>query len=344
MVLAILVFATVGLPISGRGQVAFLQGITYNYVQHHGDDPRLKNLNIWMDYLPISQIIFGQKVANAKEAFLVSPSVVWQYHLWPNIQDFIIHLKEILGYYLTFLFPASLFSLSGLKHKLFWGALTVILSYLVSFKATFLTLKSSFFNPSKSLILCILLMIAPSFSSIYSVGAVRYLVPFYVVIPMIFYGMAQVIVWQNDRLTNIVITPKWVLVPLFTLLISSTIYNQSTAQKPKKSSDASKAKYAQQLADSLGDRNKIVLLSNDDQLVTQIDCQNVPYLKYKKHTDFKQFIKDNEVNLLIFSSTEAQYYADDASVTNFLANPPRPFVKMAAPKEGNIAFVIVNKP
>jgi hypothetical protein len=342
--LTVLVFWLVGLPISGRGQVAFLQGIAYNYVQHHGQaDTRLKNLNVWMDYLPITQLIFGQKVANAKEAFLTSPTIVWQYHLWPNIQDFIIHIKEIIGYYISFLIPEKLFSLASLKLKIFWAVLLGIIPFLVSFQASFLALKIGLSKPNKSLILCLLLIIAPSFSSIYSVGATRYLVPFYIIIPMIFFGISQILVLKNIPATSTLPRPIWILMPLFTLLISVSIYQQSIAQKPKKSSDASKARFAQSLVDTLGNKDGIVLLSNDDQLVTQIDCQNVPYLKYKKHTDFEKFISKNKVNLLIFSSSEAQYYADDASVTHFLDNPPSSFIKMPIPQQGDIAFVIVQK-
>ncbi|MCX6214677.1 hypothetical protein [Spirosoma sp.] len=332
----LLLFFGVGSPLSEKGEKAFKQDFSYNYTMRHPEDTRLRQYNNWVDSEVMSQLIFGERVSGFGDALINHPKLVLGDHLLPNIYNLSVQLTGILGTYFTPLtYLPGVAALEPLWHrKLTWLLLLVGFLAVVSIRQTARAVGQMVMDNPWLYIVATTAIIAPIASSVYSMGIkIRYLPPFYFFIPVVA-GTLLVSLRVRPWLSQRVDLPKplspstrGMLTVLFVLGLGAWMFRESEYQTPARTNDKDLIKYTRKLTASVTNRDQIRMFENPDALTTYLGGIPVAYERYKRNTDFYKFVKQNDINLIIFRPETAQYYSNDTSIQRFIEQPPETFIR-----------------
>ncbi|SOD95370.1 hypothetical protein [Spirosoma fluviale] len=332
----LLLFFGVGSPLSEKGEKAFKQDFSYNYTMRHPEDARLHEYNNWVDSEVMSQLIFGERVSGLSNALIRHPKLVLGDHLLPNMYNLSVQLISILGTYFTPLtYLRGVSALEPLLYrKLTWLLLMAGFLAAVSIRKTARVAAQRVLDNPWPYIVAITAVIAPVASSIYSMGIkIRYLPPFYFFIPVVV-GALLVSIQLRPWLSQRIPAPKpvsplvrAVLTLLFVLGVGGWMFQESQQQTPTRAIDRKLIEYTRQLTASVTDRDRIRMFENPDALTTYLGGVAIAYERYKRNSDFHEFVKQNDINLIIFRPEIMHYYRNDTSMQRFIEHPPQAFIR-----------------
>ncbi|GAB3339309.1 hypothetical protein GCM10027299_52150 [Larkinella ripae] len=344
----LIIFFGVGSPLSDKGESAFKQDFSYNYNMQHLDDERLKPYNNWVDYETMSRIIFGEPVKGFGDALIKHPALVIENHLLFNARNFADQLAKLLFTYVEpvsklpgFSFTARLYS-----SKLVWLLLLMVAITVVSLRKTGRKLASTVVEQPLPFLMASLAILAPIVSSLYSMGTKpRYLPPFYFFFP-VFIGLLassiQVRPWLQKSIENTTLKSRsvqWGLGSVFLAGMGLFLGWNWKQQVPKPLGENELVEYVKQLTEPVKDKNRIRIFDNKDQLITYVGGNAISYAEYQRNTDFYAFVRQKDINLLVFRPILLDYYKGDSSLQRFIQNPPPTFLKKEGLKPGEYSFI-----
>ncbi|MGA0558163.1 hypothetical protein ACO2Q8_15995 [Larkinella sp. VNQ87] len=348
VVSVLVIFVSVGSPLSDKGESAFKQDFSYNYNMQHPDDQRLKPYNNWVDYEVMSRIIFGEPVKGFGDALVKHPALVLEQHILFNARNFGQQLATLLYSYLE---PIS--KLPGLAfierlyyHKLTWLFIIGGFLAMISLRKTGHKIAETVLKNPLPYLMTSLAILAPIVSSLYSMGTKpRYLPPFYFFFPVLIglvVSSLQQRPWLRSLANNELGKNEWVRYGLrvfFLLGMGLFLVWGWQRQVPKSPGDNELISYVRQITSSVKDKNRIRIFDNKDQLITYIGGNAVSYAEYKRNTDFNTFLQQKDINLIVFRPVILDYYKADSSVQRFIQNPPPTFIKKEGLKPGEYSFI-----
>lgn len=338
--LILLIGFTIGTPFTSRGEIAFKQDFTYNYIITHPEQTRFQPYNNWVDYELLSEMIFERKVTGLGDALTTHAELIIVDHFWLNFKNMISNLQIILY---DFVKPFDkLLSLIGLP-SLFnrvgtWVLIFIVSLALISPKKTFLNLLTSVKNDPLPCFIALLMIISPTIGSVYSMGIkIRYLPNFYFFFPFVFSIILHSARFRTIPSLNTL--PSWVYtkLPVAVFLIGTiALMAFSWQQTFPQSTGRSYIQAALKITEAIKDKNQLIVFDNKDQLVTHIGGKATGYASYQRGTSFPAYLDHKKVSLIVMSPYVREYYGQDSSVMNFIQHPPMNFTRYRNPESGTI--------
>ena len=338
----------IGSPLSEKGEKAFKQDFSYNYAMRHPEDKRLSSYSNWVDSEVMSQIIFGERVKGFGDALIHHPKLVFGDHLLPNIYNLSVQLLSLLGTYvqpLAYIPGAASIQLLFYR-KITWLALLLGFVALVSIRKTTRSVWDTIAENPWPYIVAITAIIAPIVSSVYSMGIkIRYLPAFYFFVPVV---VGTVLVslqfrpWLTQRVAIRQPTRRvlnYVLTGLFLVGLVAWMAWEWQHQTPAVIKDRNLLQYTKQLTANVADKSQIRMFDNPDAVPTHLGFTSIAYERYKRNSDFFNFVEQNDINLIVFRTEIAQYYKNDSSMQRFIEHPPQAFIRTTGFDPNTYSFV-----
>lgn len=338
--LIFLVGYIIGTPFTSRGEIAFKQDFTYNYIITHPEQTRFQPYNNWVDYELLSEMIFERKVTGLGDAMTTHGKMIIIDHFWLNFKNMMANLQIILyDFVKPFDKLLSLIGLPTLFNRLgTWIFLFIFSLVLISPKKTFLNLLTTIKNDPLPFFIALLMIISPTIGSVYSMGIkIRYLPNFYFFFPFVLALLLHSARFRS--IPSIQTFPAWIYkqLPAAVFLVGTTaLMAFSWPQTFPKSTGRGYIQAALKITKDIKDKNQLIVFDNKDQLVTHIGGKATGYASYRRGTSFPDFLEQKKVNLIVMSPYVREYYSQDSSVINFIQHPPANFTRYRNPDSGTI--------
>jgi hypothetical protein len=331
---------TIGTPFTSRGEIAFKQDFTYNYIITHPEQTRFASYNNWVDYELLSEMIFGRKVSGLGDALTTHADLIITNHFWLNFKNMMANLQLILYDFvkpfdklLSWIGLPTLFNRIGT-----WITLLIVTCALVSPKTTLRNLATTIKNDPLPCFFALLMTISPTIGSVYSMGIkIRYLPNFYFIFPFAFVLLLFCLKLRTTPLT--LKLPSWLTTkfPAAVFLAgTAAIMAFSWPQSTVTPASRNYIRAALKITQPIKDKKQLIIFDNKDQLATHIGGRAIGYASYQRGTGFPDFLEREKVSLIVMSPYVREYYNQDSSVVKFIQNPPSTFTRYRNPESGTI--------